>query len=124
MQSCEGVAIAEFAVSLPLLLVLVVGVFDFGNAFNVKQKIGGAAREGARFASSMPTTDLHNGNPPQSVDAIRNTVDSYLKAADVNDCGLSTAAGSHDDNPALPDPTTALRWQYTAAGTGALRAAL
>jgi len=40
-----------------LLIVVVVGIFDFGEAFNVKQKLNGAAR-GARFASSLPTNDL------------------------------------------------------------------
>ncbi len=47
LRGAEGVAIAEFAVSLPLLLVIAVGIFDFGGAFNVKQKLDNAVR-GAR----------------------------------------------------------------------------
>src|SRR5205807_470777 len=57
----------EFAVCLPLLIVVVVGIFDFGEAFNVKQKLNGAAREGARFASSLPTNDLSDAGTPASV---------------------------------------------------------
>lgn len=49
----------EFVVCLPLLIVVVVGIFDFGEAFNVKQKLNGAAREGARFASTLPTNDFN-----------------------------------------------------------------
>ena len=47
-RSCagnEGAEILEFAVSLPLLLVVAVGVFDFGSAFTVKQKVGNIARK-------------------------------------------------------------------------------
>jgi hypothetical protein len=33
----------EFAVCLPFLVVVVVGIFDFGEAFNLKQKLNGAA---------------------------------------------------------------------------------
>ena len=33
-----GSQIVEFAVALPLLLVVVVGIFDFGNAYNISKK--------------------------------------------------------------------------------------
>ncbi len=47
----HGSQIVEFAVSLPLLVVLVVGIFDFGSAFTLKQKLAYAALEGARVGS-------------------------------------------------------------------------
>jgi hypothetical protein len=83
----EAAALIEFAVSLPLLVVLVVGIFDFGGAFNLKQELNNAMREGARFAANQPTNDLDNSKPP-SVDAVRYLVDSYLQTAHINDCGL------------------------------------
>lgn len=106
LSATEGVAIAEFAVSLPLLLVLVVGIFDFGAAFSVKQKTTGAAREGARFAASLPTSDLTDAGTPLSVGAVRDVVESYLQAAHLNDCGLGTSAAA---------PLGTLGWQYTAS---------
>ncbi len=109
LHATEGIAIAEFAVMLPLLLVLVVGIFDFGSAFNLKQKLGGAAREGARFAASMPTSDLTDAGTPASVAAVRDLVDSYLQAAQINDCGLSSSSASVFGT---------LGWQYTASGGG------
>jgi Flp pilus assembly protein TadG len=91
-RETDAAAIIEFAVALPLLIVLVVGIFDFGGAFNLKQKLNNAVREGARFGASQPTNDLSTptGQPP-SVSAIRYLVDSYLQTAGINDCGLSTA---------------------------------
>ena len=75
---------------MPLLVVFVVGIFDFGQAFNDKLKLNGAAREGARLGSSLPTTDLTSnggstGTAPPSIDAVRSAVDSYLVAAGLND---------------------------------------
>jgi Flp pilus assembly protein TadG len=93
LAASEGAQLLEFAVSLPLLVVFVVGIFDFGQAFNLKQKLSNAAREGARFASSLPTNDLDLNAAcaaPASVCATRDLVDSYLQKAKVNDCGLST----------------------------------
>jgi Flp pilus assembly protein TadG len=105
LRGTEAVAIIEFAVTLPIMLVLAVGIFDFGGAFNLKQKLQATAREGARFASASPTNDLALGTPP-SVTAIRDLVDSYLKTEGINDCGLATS-------PATPGAP--LVWTYTAS---------
>src|SRR5205809_5457764 len=37
-SDAQGSQIVEFAVALPLLVVFVVGIFDFGNAFSLKHK--------------------------------------------------------------------------------------
>ena len=68
-RETAGAAILEFAVALPLLVVFTVGIYDFGGAFNQKQKIEQAAQEGAIVAGAQPTTDLFsdgtpNTNPP------------------------------------------------------------
>jgi Flp pilus assembly protein TadG len=42
--------IVEFALTLPLLLLILMGVFDFGMAFQEKLLAVNAAREGARTA--------------------------------------------------------------------------
>jgi len=35
----------EFALSLPLLVFFVIGIFDFSSAISLKQKLTNAARE-------------------------------------------------------------------------------
>jgi len=50
----QGAALLEFAISLPLLVVFIVGIFDFSGAFNQKQKIEQAAQEGAIIAGAHP----------------------------------------------------------------------
>jgi Flp pilus assembly protein TadG len=92
VTSAEASSLAEFAIALPLLVVLVVGIFDFGGAFNQKQELNAAVREGARFGAAQPTNDLAYSTAPPSIDAIRYLVDAYLLNSRINDCGLGTAA--------------------------------
>jgi len=49
-KSDAGQAMVEFALVAPLLLMLVIGVFEFGRAWNDYQVITEAARAGARAA--------------------------------------------------------------------------
>jgi Flp pilus assembly protein TadG len=102
--------IVEFALSLPLLVLFVVGIFDFSGAISLKQKLTNAARESARVAAADPANDLGSGSgaPPVSVVDAFYVVDNYLISEKLNDCGLSTA---------LPTQTGGtLTWVSTATG--------
>jgi Flp pilus assembly protein TadG len=44
----RGAAAVEFAFIVPLLVVLVLGIAEFGHAFQVQGTLSAAAREGAR----------------------------------------------------------------------------
>ena len=46
----RGQTMVEFALALPLLILLLVGVFDFGRAIFAYNTINNAAREAARLA--------------------------------------------------------------------------
>ena len=46
----RGTALIETALTLPLLLLVSVGIFEFGRAFQTFQVLTNAAREGARLA--------------------------------------------------------------------------
>ena len=53
----RGAALVEFALVLPLLLVVIAGIVDFAFLFQRYEVITNAAREGARLASlSAPFT--------------------------------------------------------------------
>jgi Flp pilus assembly protein TadG len=101
----SGSQIVEFAVSLPLLAAVIIGITDFSSAFNLKFKLSNAAHEGARFASTQSTSDLTD-TPPASITAIRDVVNSYLVGDRVNTCGLATAT---------PTNSAGLIWTYTAS---------
>ncbi|BCW59687.1 MULTISPECIES: TadE family protein [Micrococcaceae] len=47
----RGAAAVEMAIVLPLLLLILLGIMEFGRAYNVQVSLTQAAREGARYAA-------------------------------------------------------------------------
>lgn len=101
----EAAQLVEFAVSLPLLVVFVVGIFDFSSAFTLKQKLTNVARDAARVAASGPITDLSAATPVSVNDAFW-IVDNYLKSNGMDDCGITLG------DVAVARP----KWTYNAHG--------
>ena len=57
MRSEKGVALVEAAITLPIILLISVGIFEFGRAYQTSQVLTNAAREGARLAVIDGSTD-------------------------------------------------------------------
>jgi Flp pilus assembly protein TadG len=65
----KGVAAVEFAILLPLLLLIVFGITEFGRALYAYNTLVKATRDAARYyAIQQP------GNPPDKADEIMNLV--------------------------------------------------
>jgi Flp pilus assembly protein TadG len=62
-----GQALVEFALVVPIFMLLVMGVIEFGRAWNLQQTMTEAAREGARRAAVFDPTVT----PAQAASAIR-----------------------------------------------------
>lgn len=103
----RGAQLVEFAVTLPLMMVFVVGIFDFSGAFTLKQKLTNMARDAARAAAAEPASDLSNPTLPTSVSDTFQSVKNYLATNNINNCGI-----------AAPVHTTGLTWKSTATGNG------
>jgi Flp pilus assembly protein TadG len=56
----------ELALVLPLLLLILVGIFEFARAYSIKQSLVNGAREGARIAVVQSPLD------PAAVDSVIN----------------------------------------------------
>jgi Flp pilus assembly protein TadG len=88
----EGAQLFEFALVLPLLLVFVMGVLDFGQVYNLKQKLNNAAREAARFAANENSGGNNlTVNGVSDTTAIRDVVSNYLTSAGVTQCVVATS---------------------------------
>jgi hypothetical protein len=103
----EGSALLEFALVVPLLVVFIVGIYDFSGAYIEKQKIGHAAQSGAITAVGQPTGDRDNGNPDSLqpvVSVIFNSLaaDGVLPLANQGSCTV----------PVTPSPPVGLSWTY------------
>jgi Flp pilus assembly protein TadG len=117
----RGSSLLEFAIVLPLLMVFVVGIYDFSGAFNQKQKIEQAAQEGAILAGAQPMTDIapppSSSSPPsnpQSLQAVVTAIFNSLAASGV----LPNANTGTCGPPFAPTPTgqTLLTWTYAVTG--------
>jgi Flp pilus assembly protein TadG len=80
----RGVVAVEAAVALPLLLILMLGVWEVGRLIQVDQIVINSAREGARFAAG----GYVNGTPV-TASMVQQAARDYLTAA-----GLPSAAVS------------------------------
>jgi Flp pilus assembly protein TadG len=58
-QDEGGQAAVEFALVIPFLLVMLIGIVEFGRAWNEHQVITDAAREAARRTSVHDIVDVH-----------------------------------------------------------------
>jgi Flp pilus assembly protein TadG len=68
LRNQRGTALLETAVTLPIILLVSVAIFEFGRAYQVQQVLTNAAREGARMAVLEGITD----------DQVKTRVRNYL----------------------------------------------
>jgi Flp pilus assembly protein TadG len=83
VRAQSGAEIIEFALTLPLLLLVVLGIIEFGFLFQQYEVVTNAAREGARIAT-LPTYSTNASATQANVTA---RVNQYLSSA-----GLSAAS--------------------------------
>lgn len=54
----RGAAVAEFAITLPVMVAMLFATIEFGNFFSESAAVHNAVRDGARFGSNQPTLAL------------------------------------------------------------------
>jgi len=92
-QKEEGTALVEFAVVLPVLVFLLIGMIEFGLLLYNQQVITNASREGARYGIVSRT-------PRRTVVEIDSVVGEYCAN------NLVTFGSGIPDTDVVPDPTT------------------
>ena len=83
-KSQSGASAVEFAIVLPILVLLVFGIIEFSVAFYDKAMITNASREGARAGIVFRV-------PPVTDDEITNIVNTYLGSNLITFGGPTTA---------------------------------
>lgn len=96
-ESERGTALIEMALTLPLLLLISISVYEFGRAFQHWQVLTNATREGARLASL----------PGSSDDAITSRVQDYLDAGQLPFAYSASVSVAHDGEISIGDGETA-----------------
>jgi hypothetical protein len=89
-QKDLGAAAVEFALILPLVVLLVFGLIDFGRLFFVKISLTSASREAARISTFYPNSCIPVSDP-EAVGVISNSSDPCF--------ALTTPNGSYVFRP-------------------------
>jgi Flp pilus assembly protein TadG len=114
LKDSKGAALLEFAIVLPLLVVFVVGIYDFSSDFNQKQKIEQAAQEGAIIAGAQPTSDINSANSsasgPDSLQPVVTAIYNSLVASGTLPAGTCTPPGT------VTHAGKSLTWTFTISG--------
>ena len=85
----RGAALIEAAVTIPIILLISVAIFEFGRAYQTWQVLTNAAREGARVAIISGTTQ----------DQVKTTVVNYMNIGQL--ANTSTDQVNVDQNVTL-----------------------
>lgn len=98
LRQHKGQSLVEFALILPLFVLIVIGVFDLGRAFFASITITNAAREGARYGT------LHVNDPQGVCNATLNEASSSGIALPYNDVTITCSAQSTCSSGATASP--------------------
>jgi len=93
----RGQALLEVALTLPLLLLVAVGIFEFGRAYQTWQILTNAAREGARVAVLPGVND----------GAVEARVHQYLEAGLIPDPDAADVTIERDTTVTIGGAATA-----------------
>ena len=102
VRNRRGQALAEFAIVLPLILMFIAAILEFGRAWNIKQAVTDAAREGARYTVVRNTMTLAQ---------VQEKIEERLALASIDSSAI-TISSSHADCAVLANCF------HTAVGTG------
>lgn len=107
-KSEHGAAAIEFALVLPVLLLLLFGIIEFGLLLFNKAVLTNAAREGARFG-------IVSATPRKTDDEIEDTVTSYTahNLVTFGSPNVPAVTPTHVDGQEFGDPlTVTVTYQY------------
>ena len=80
----------ELALALPLLLLILVGIFEFARAYSIKQSLVNAAREGARAAVVQRATGTQDSS------AVATVINAYLSPNNITADSIRISATAPD----------------------------
>jgi Flp pilus assembly protein TadG len=74
----HGAIAVEFALLVPVFLLLVFGILDFGHAYYMKQVVSNASREGARYGARYTTDTAGKHLIPNAFSPTLPAIDAWV----------------------------------------------
>jgi len=98
-REASGQGLVEFALILPLLLLILLGIFEFGRVLFIYSNLFNAAREGARYGVTSPR------NYDYGDDSIKGQVEKYVSLVPADEVDIWVWYDSGPGTPTTTDPT-------------------
>lgn len=92
----------EFALILPVFVLLTLGVVDIGRAFIVSNQVRGAAREAAAFVQNHPTAQVPGASCPDPQNARWKALNERGASGATVEFAPAVACGA--TGPGVPSP--------------------
>lgn len=111
-QRERGAAAVEFALVVPLLLLLVFGIIQYGYILSFRQALSQAAAEGARAAAVAPASFTAAQKQTAANNAVQQALDSYgvTCGTTVMTCAIAIIACPQDSTKSCAE--VALTYDY------------
>ena len=115
LGASRGQSFVELAISLPLVMMLIMGVIDFGWALYAQIQVASASYEGARAGAMFSGGDITQPTSTNDVaraQAVRNAIYDPTGAPSTNTLGMLNAADTYNFNVttdvqiSTPDPAS------------------
>lgn len=87
VREAKGNTLVEFALLLPILILILMGIFDLGRAFYAHNVITNAAREGARYGVA---------HPDGSVQAVEDAAEGFIVGLDPDELTIAATCSSSE----------------------------
>jgi Flp pilus assembly protein TadG len=116
----RGQSMVEFALTAPMLIVLLLGLVEMGHAFNSYMTIVAASRDSARLGAQLGVTS------PSSKPTLLNLVASETERLDnapipiasPTSTGSPSTSGTYGTNCGSSDPGVCVSWDSNAPASG------
>ena len=105
----RGAAVVEFAIVLPVLLILLLGMVSGANAWNQSQSISHGAQLAARFASTLPLPTNTDDMDDWLDEIIDRSIAASAGTMDAGTAGRAVCVAYVDPAGAAPDKTASRR---------------
>jgi Flp pilus assembly protein TadG len=92
--SHAGQSIIEFAIVLPLLLLIFLGAVDFGRAVYLAVEVANAARAGAQYGAQSQTTAANTTQMAQAARDDASDISSMMTVTPTRFCECASAPGT------------------------------
>lgn len=89
----RGAALVETAIALPVLLLLIFGIIEFGLLFGVKLDVSQGAREGSRLAAVNHQTSSGSSGSTQTTEIVAETC-TRMELANGSKVSISLPGGT------------------------------